>query len=163
MSSKNRAGVLYGTPEYRSVNREQVLRVGAYHTAVSEEMMLIIAHFFWIRYLKWKLPFILLSRIIAKNLTCSVLGMTCCPIISEWLVSWFVLFECEDHSFGFGRGKVQASVAKEDCNIIQSSLHFGEHFQGIAICNKDDYITCVLKKFSFFHNTFLDSASLKDN
>jgi len=70
---------------------------------------------------------------------------------------WFVLFEC-DHPFGFGREKVQVSIPKKDYNIIQNTLHLGEHFQGIAICGKDDYIICVLKKFGFFHNTFLDFA-----
>ena len=60
---------------------------------------------------------------------------------------WFVLFECEDHPFEFVREKIQVSVAKKDCNIVQSTLYLGERFQGIAIYDKDDYIICILKKF----------------
>ena len=51
-----------------------------------------------------------------------------------------------------------SEISKKDYNIIQNTLHLGELFQGIATCDKDDYIICVLKKFSFFHNAFLDPA-----
>lgn len=30
------------------------------------------------------------------------------------------------------------NLAKKDCNVVQSTFHLGERFQGIAICGKDD-------------------------
>jgi len=53
----------------------------------------------------------------------------------EGMISdWFVLFECED---GIWKGK-GLNLAKKDCNVVQSTFHLGERFQGIAICGKDD-------------------------
>jgi len=157
---KIRTGVLYGIPKYwsikreRSINREQVLRMGAPPYTVNEKMMLIITCPLWTRYLKWKLPFILLSRVIPKNLICSVWPVIpCYPIMSEWLAIDLCFSNVKTIHFDL-EGKRSKPLS------LRRLQHFPEYFASWRTLPRDYYAAKIISSayWKFLHSAFLDSA-----